>query len=111
MFSTKSVPWLVALAVLFIALSPGVLLTVPNPAGAAWYDVVTVGSVSTQVVVHAVVFALAWTVVRKVLKALLGRRRRNARSSSVSSAVSTASSTVSKAASTVSKAVSTVAKK
>ena len=109
MFSAKSVPWLVALAVLFIALSPGVLLTVPNPNGATWYDVVTVGSVSTQVVVHAVVFALAWTVVRKVLKALMGRRR-NLRSSA-SSAVSTASSTASKAASTVSKAVSTVAKK
>jgi len=97
MFSAKSVPWLVALAVLFIALSPGVLLTVPNPNGATWYDVVTVGSVSTQVVVHAVVFALAWSVVRKVLKALLGKKKLNltAVTSSASNAASTAVSTVS----------------
>jgi hypothetical protein len=99
MFSSKSVPWLVALAVLFIALSPGVLLTVPNPNGAAWYDVVTVGSVSTQLAVHAVVFALAWSVVRKVLKALLGKKRVNltAVTSSASNAASSAASTVSTA--------------
>ena len=102
MFSSKSVPWLVALAVLFIALSPGVLLTVPNPAGSSWYDVVTVGTVSTQVAVHAVVFALAWTVVRKVLKALLGQKRVN-----LTAVTSSASKTASSAAS----AVSTAAKK
>jgi len=99
MFSSKSVPWLVALAVLFIALSPGVLLTVPNPNGATWYDVVTVGSVSTQLAVHAVVFALAWSVVRKVLKALLGKKKLNltAVTSSASNAASSAASTVSTA--------------
>ena len=99
MFSSKSVPWLVTLAVLFIALSPGVLLTVPNPNGTSWYDVVTVGSVSTQLAVHAVVFALAWSVVRKVLKALLGKKRVNltAVTSSASNAASSAASTVSTA--------------
>jgi len=115
MFSAKSVPYLVSFAVLFILLSPGVLLTVPNPNGSTWYDVVTVGTVSTQVLVHSVVFALVLVIVKKILRALLGRRRRNLRASTVSSGVSTASSaaasTVSKAASTVSKAVSTVAKK
>jgi hypothetical protein len=114
MFSAKSVPYLVSFAVLFILLSPGVLLTVPNPNGSTWYDVVTVGTVSTQVLVHSVVFALVLVIVKKILRALLGRRR-NLRASTVSSGVSTASSaaasTVSKAASTVSKAVSTVAKK
>jgi len=113
MFSAKSVPYLVSFAVLFILLSPGVLLTVPNPNGSTWYDVVTVGTVSTQVLVHSVVFALVLVIVKKILRALLGRR--NLTASTVSSGVSTASSaaasTVSKAASTVSKAVSTVAKK
>jgi hypothetical protein len=102
MFSSKSVPWLVSLAVLFIALSPGVLLTVPNPNGATWYDVVTVGSVSTQLVVHSVVFALAWSVVRKVLKALLGKKKVD-----LTAVTSSASKTASSAAS----AVSTAAKK
>ena len=115
MFSAKSVPYLVSFAVLFILLSPGVLLTVPNPNGSTWYDVVTVGTVSTQVLVHSVVFALVLVIVKKILRALLGRRRSNLTASTVSSGVSTASSaaasTVSKAASTVSKAVSTVAKK
>lgn len=111
MFSAKSVPYLVSFAVLFILLSPGVLLTVPNPNGSTWYDVVTVGTVSTQVLVHSVVFALVLVIVKKILRALLGRRRRNLRASTVSSGVSTVSSTASKAASTVSKAVSTVAKK
>ena len=110
MFSAKSVPYLVSFAVLFILLSPGVLLTVPNPNGSTWYDVVTVGTVSTQVLVHSVVFALVLVIVKKILRALLGRRR-NLRASTVSSGVSTVSSTASKAASTVSKAVSTVAKK
>jgi hypothetical protein len=105
MFSSKSVPYLVSFAVLFILLSPGVLLTVPNPNGSTWYDVVTVGTVSTQVLVHSIVFALVLVIVKKILRSLLGS---NLTASTVSSGVSTAAST---AASTVSKAASTVAKK
>ena len=93
MFSAKSVPYLVSFAVLFILLSPGVLLTVPNPNGSTWYDVVTVGNVSTQVLVHSIVFALVLVIVKKILRALIGRRRRRNARASASSAVSTVSST------------------
>ena len=53
---------LAVLAALFVALTPGVLLTVPPGA-----------TLLTQAVVHSVVFVLVWTLVWK--SGLLSKRR------------------------------------
>ena len=85
----KGVKWMVLSAVLFILLSPGVLLTVT-------YDkltpLVTVGSPSNATVIHAIVFAIVLFIVGKGLKAsgLMGRYHETGTSSS--SATSSVSS-------------------
>jgi len=65
--SRKAITWMVLSAVLFVALHPGVLLTVPSATGSL-VDMVTVKAPSLQVVVHAVVFAVVLNVVGSVLK-------------------------------------------
>ena len=73
--SRKAITWMVLSAVLFVALTPGVLLTVPSATGSL-ADMVTVNAPSLQVVVHAVVFAVVLNVVGGVLKRLgvMGRK-------------------------------------
>ena len=81
--SRKSVTWMVLSVVLFIALSPGVLLTVPSMDGtlaSMWTPNVPSG----QVVVHAIVFALALNIVGGALKragVIVRRSRSSPRSS------------------------------
>ena len=48
----------VLLAVLFFALVPGVLVSLPSPSS----------SLMTKAAVHAVVFALVWCLARKMLR-------------------------------------------
>ena len=65
--SRKAVPWMVLSVVLFIVLSPGVLLTVPSINGSLanmWTPKVP----STQVVVHAFVCAIVLNLAGGVLK-------------------------------------------
>jgi len=73
--SRKAITWMVLSAVLFVALNPGVLLTVPSMDGtlASMY---TPNMPSTQVIVHAIVFALLLNVVGGALKraGVMGRK-------------------------------------
>ena len=76
--SRKAITWMVLSAVLFVALHPGVLLTVPSMDGtlaSMW----TPNMPSTQVIVHAIVFAVVLNVVGGGLKrlGLMGRRSRS----------------------------------
>jgi F0F1-type ATP synthase membrane subunit b/b' len=61
--TTKSVSWMIVTFILFIALTPGVLLTV----GSSGPNIVVAGDlvISTPIVVHAIVFALVLSVVGK----------------------------------------------
>jgi molybdopterin biosynthesis enzyme len=65
--SRKAVTWMVLSVVLFIALSPGVLLTVPSIDGSL-ANMLTSNAPSTQVVVHAVVCAVLINLAGGVLK-------------------------------------------
>jgi hypothetical protein len=84
--SRKAITWMVLSAVLFVALHPGVLLTVPSATGSL-ADMVTVNAPSLQVVVHAVVFAVVLNVVGGILKKIgvMGRKVASAVSSARSS--------------------------
>ena len=90
--SRKAITWMVLSAVLFVASHPGVLLTVPSATGTL-ADIVTVNAPSLQVVVHAVVFAVALNVVGGILKKIGVMGRKVVKSvSSASSARSSAKS-------------------
>jgi hypothetical protein len=65
--SRKAVTWMVLSVVLFIALSPGVLLTVPSINGSL-ANMWTPNAPSTQVVVHAFVCAVLLNLAGGVLK-------------------------------------------
>ena len=67
--SRKAVTWMILSVVLFIALSPGVLLTVPSMDGtlaSMWTPNVPSG----QVVVHSIVFAVLLNLAGGALKKL-----------------------------------------
>ena len=76
----KVLTWVVAVFVLFIVLSPGMLLTIPPSAGKT---IVTVGEVAwLPVVVHALVFASVYGIAKVVTWALRRRGRGGLASSS-----------------------------
>jgi len=65
--SQKAVTWMVLSVVFFIALHPGVLLTVPSMDGTL-ASMLTPNAPTTQVVVHAFVFAVVLNLAGGVLK-------------------------------------------
>ena len=80
--SLKAISWMVLSAVLFVAFTPGVLLTVPSLSGVL--SVVTPSIPTSTVVIHAVVFAVLLNIVGGALKraGLMGRRSRSSPRSS-----------------------------
>lgn len=69
--AVKSI-WALLFTLLFVLLVPGVLLTIPN----GTKSMITVGEANmTTVAVHAVVFFLAYMLVKKVAWMLFGRKR------------------------------------
>lgn len=85
----KKLVWVVAMAVLFIVLSPGVLLTIPAPEGKG---ILTVGEAPWKpVLVHAGVFAVVYGLIKVIM---WGARRVKGRKGS--SSASTAKSSTKK---------------
>ena len=65
--STKSITWMILSVVIFIALNPGVLLTIPSMDG-TFASMWTPNGPTSQVVVHAVVSALLLNLAGGLLK-------------------------------------------
>ena len=86
--SLKAITWMVLSAVLFVAFTPGVLLTVPSLNGVL--SVVTPSVPTSTVIIHAVVFAVLLNIVGGALKrvGLMGSKSKS-RSSPRSSPKST----------------------
>jgi hypothetical protein len=85
----RKLVWIVAMAVLFIALTPGVLLTIPAPEGKG---ILTVGEAPwAPVLVHAGVFAAVYGLIKLIMWG--ARKVRGRRSSSSAKSSSAASST------------------
>lgn len=86
---SKKLVWVIAITVLFIVLSPGVLLTIPAPEGKS---MLTVGEAPwAPVLVHAGVFAIVYGLIKVVM---WGARKVKGRKGS--SSASTAKSSVKK---------------
>lgn len=64
--SLKALTWMVLSAVLFVVVTPGVLLTVPSLSGVL--SVVTPSIPTSTVLIHAVVFAVLLNVAGQALK-------------------------------------------
>ena len=80
----RKLVWIVAMAVLFIALTPGVLLTIPAPEGKS---MLTLGEAPwAPVLVHAGVFAVVYGLIKLIMWG--ARRVKGRRGSSSASAKS-----------------------
>jgi hypothetical protein len=100
----RNLKWMLLTIVLFVVLSPGVLFTLPGPN----VPVLSVGMTPlNSVVVHAIVFAVVYWMVRRAVK-MLATPRGKAVAAKV---VSTASTLGKTATQTVSSAVKTVSPK
>ena len=82
----KKLVWVLAMAVLFIVLSPGVLLTIPAPEGKS---MLTVGEAPwAPVLVHAAVFAVVYGLIKVIMwgaRKVKGRRGSSSASTAKSS--------------------------
>jgi hypothetical protein len=80
--SLKALTWMALSAVLFVVVTPGVLLTVPSLSGVL--SVVTPSIPTSTVIIHAIVFAVLLNVAGRALKkaGVMGRKSRSSPRSS-----------------------------